>query len=311
MVIDLVLEIRFSFDHPWRRELLSKNWQNWNKVWKALDLIDDTQQAIDTYSELPDFSGTGGYLYIFGVMQALFVQQDATKSLYDACIEDNLKFTDFPRLDQIRKHRNESIGHPSDRGNGKSFHLIVRNSIEKEGFDLESRFTKDKEASKIEEISIIECIKNQREEIIQILKKIMERLESDFETHKKEFSGESLKGLIPDSYLFTTLRGDNEAFEVGLRHIKEAVDKIRTGITKRYESLEALPDENHLIQMMEYILQKLEEDLSGKTIDDKKILSSDKKIDYFSNSQKNTIAKVLLPRYCFAMFGVRTLQHHE
>ena len=52
----------------------------WETLYASIDTIEDTQHAIDHYNKLDTFNATsGGYLFVYGLLQALFVQQD-TKS---------------------------------------------------------------------------------------------------------------------------------------------------------------------------------------------------------------------------------------
>ena len=69
---DLLKKIQDLCNHPWKRELLLNDKIKWNKLWTSMDAIEDTQLAIDAYLGLNDFDGyDGGYLYIYGLLQAL------------------------------------------------------------------------------------------------------------------------------------------------------------------------------------------------------------------------------------------------
>ena len=84
-------------------------------------------------------SATPGSSYIlaYGFLQALFLQQDAVRNLYEAL---QLPSEPDPLLAEIRELRNDAIGHPTKRGGGKgkgkSFSFISRPSISKSGFQL-------------------------------------------------------------------------------------------------------------------------------------------------------------------------------
>ena len=52
-----------------------------------------------------------------------------------------------------------TVGHPTKRGNDKSFHYINRSSVKKSGFELASYYPKSGQISKFEKIDILNCIK--------------------------------------------------------------------------------------------------------------------------------------------------------
>jgi hypothetical protein len=108
---DLLKKIRDLCNHPWKRELLFNDRVKWNKLWASMDAIEDTQLAIETYLGLESFDGyNGGYLYIYGLLQALNIQQDAVnnlnKTLFNATIDYK---NEYPKLFEIRENRNNSL----------------------------------------------------------------------------------------------------------------------------------------------------------------------------------------------------------
>ena len=71
----------------------------WHQLWTAMDVIDDVESALTAYTknEFPTEVGEK-YLRIYGVMQALFLEQDALDDLIkaihpakDICVKDILK----------------------------------------------------------------------------------------------------------------------------------------------------------------------------------------------------------------------------
>ena len=236
-----------------------------------MDAIDDTQMAIDSYLNLENFSAnSGGYLFIYGVMQALNIQQDAANNLLSALFDKKINFkTEYPDLYDIREHRNNSIGHPTKRGNDKSFHFIGRASIKKDGFTLASYYPKTGETSKFEKINIIKCIETQEGLIINILAETMEKLESDFEKHKSKFKGQKLADLIHNDFhyefskLFENIHGDYPLASMNFDIIFEAYNKIKDGIKERYFSIDALSGVQDTIKTLDYIFNRLKSDLKA------------------------------------------------
>ena len=103
----------------------------------CLDVIKDTERCLDTYltTNIDELDFGNKYMYVYGSLQALYVQQDAVKHF--TC---TLK-KDYPRdryLKEIREVRNRSVGHPTDQGrdSGKTSNFITRDSIGSKGFEL-------------------------------------------------------------------------------------------------------------------------------------------------------------------------------
>jgi hypothetical protein len=82
----------------------------WHQLWTAMDIINDAGSAMGAYLEHEFPSDTGErYLRIYGVMQALFLQQDAIVDLIKA-IHPAKKIFPNDVLKDIREVRNASTG---------------------------------------------------------------------------------------------------------------------------------------------------------------------------------------------------------
>ncbi|MEA2583880.1 MAG: hypothetical protein QOF33_1965, partial [Thermomicrobiales bacterium] len=114
-------KIRDHINGPRLNYILSRNSGKWNQLCSSLDIVEDTQLAIDAYCAADDSAdGTNRnvgqqYLALYGLLQALFLQQDASAHLCEA-LDIPFDLKDFPRLDAIRDVRNASIGHPTKKG---------------------------------------------------------------------------------------------------------------------------------------------------------------------------------------------------
>lgn len=277
MIDDLMKCIRDFCNHPWKMGLLFQDRTKLNKLWASLDAIENSQLAIDYYVEIPEFAAfSGGYLNVYGLMQALFIQQDALSSLSIVLFDKIIDFqADYPELSNIRNIRNDSIGHPTGRGNpNKSFHYIGRDSLNKSQFSLVSFFPKDKKDVKIENIKTLELIRTQERLIQNILEKTMANLQLDFENHKNKFKDQKLYDLIEDGFhyefskLYEHIGKDYPPVRGCFMIIKEAYDKIKIGIIERYFTLESLTGVADTVKTLDYILSRIERDLLIHKISD-------------------------------------------
>lgn len=78
----VIREIRECVNNPWKQRNLLANRKNWHMICASMDVIEDSQLAINDFYRLPRFTAnSGGYLYLYGLLQAFFVQQDAVSNL--------------------------------------------------------------------------------------------------------------------------------------------------------------------------------------------------------------------------------------
>jgi hypothetical protein len=277
MIENIFSEIREIINHPWKRELLLQDKIKWSKLCASLDVIEDSQIAINDYSSLSEFSSNEkGYLYVYGILQALNLQQDALVNLNKALFNQDIDFKkDYPELYNIRENRNNSIGHPTDRRNGDSFHHISRISIEKKGFSMISYFPKKGEETKFEDINILSCIETQEKLLITILSDTMEKLKSDFDNHKSKFKNDKILSLVPPtidykfSKLYENIDRDYPLVESNFSQILKVYNEIKKGVIERYSSLSALSGIEETTERLDYLLNRLKRDLIKNKIEDK------------------------------------------
>src|SRR5215471_7501304 len=141
---DLVRWVRDYVGDPRHQPRLMADDFRWHQLCVAMDTIGDTESAVSAYldREFPSDIGEK-YLRIYGILQGLFLQQDALIELINAIrpvknIQPRDLLTDV--LIDVRGARNKSVGHPTKLGRKAPFstHAIVQHSMRKEGFELMS-----------------------------------------------------------------------------------------------------------------------------------------------------------------------------
>ena len=173
-------KIREHVNHPWKRELIFTDRVKWDKICSCMDVLEDTQLAIDSFFNLPDFSGyNGGYLYLYGLLQAFFLQQDSTNHLSQALFGKPIDWKgDYPDIFLVRDLRNDATGHPTSRNNDQSFHYIARYSVSKQSFKLASYFPKQGK-SLHRDFDLIALKSKHEKSICDLLDKVIQLLEED------------------------------------------------------------------------------------------------------------------------------------
>jgi len=128
-------KFRDLVNEPRLHRALFQDKEKFNRTCSAMDVIDDVLFALNSYkSNQHDDQGTA-YLEIYGVLQALTIQQDAVRELHSIIVGGSLNLeASYPEVRAIRDIRVKAAGHPVSGKN--SSHFIVRHSVGKWGFEL-------------------------------------------------------------------------------------------------------------------------------------------------------------------------------
>lgn len=254
--------------------------KNWNQICSSLDVLGDTNYSISSYlnSSFPNDDGLK-YIYIYGLIQSLFLQQDSVKHLTCALFdikENDYKFNN--ELINIREIRNDAIGHPTNRGN-KSFHYISRITIKKSGFDLLSSFSDKNDTYK--EVKIMDLIGNQLINIEKLLINTIKKIEEIEMEHKNKFKEVKLENFLKSSDY--SIQKTLEALHSKKKSKKFSYISLINSLKEKYLKIEKelkirgiLPNDfwNDELENVKYIFESLN--------------------DYFTDNQKNFTNKDIL-----------------
>ena len=258
-------EIRGFVNKSRKQFNLLKNHKFWNQLCSSFDVIEDSDLAIDAYLNR-EFSKNDGekYLRLYGLLQALFLQQDAVKNLRESLGLPNDLRTNS-KLKEIRDIRNDSVGHPTKRGrNDKSYHYISRISITKSKFQLISYFENDKTIFR--DILVIDLIKEQRKYLSKIFKEVIKVLRAEEKAHKEKFKMEKLEAIFPNTLSYYIEKifeniGKLDCAKLGLVHVKlvkEVMDKLKESLQKRGIEIDTYESIKYLYELLEYPITELE-----------------------------------------------------
>jgi hypothetical protein len=200
----------------------------------------------------PDSAGLA-YIYTYGILQAIFIQQDAIRHLAEAF---GLDLTLPEELRRIREIRNSSIGHPTKQKlNGiQNYNFISRISMRKYGFTLLR--TSKIESNQFIEVNLAELLDTQAAEALALLGKISEKLAKLDEMHKQKFKGEPLVDKLPPAagYYFEKM---SEGIHSSRHYGKEFAHGMVGIIRKMYDEFEsALKERSELHDYTAYDLQE-------------------------------------------------------
>jgi hypothetical protein len=267
---ELSRQIRDYGHNPRHIERLYSAPFDWHQLWTALNIIDDVDLAIKAYVDA-DFPATPGeqYLRVFGIFQALFVQQDALRHFVEVILPgSHTTFIDV--LKDVREARNASVGHPSElrRGGEVSAHGINRSTMGKDGFQLMS--CSDKTDVSFQYVPVMELIAKQRKEAARILSEVITELNVRDEEHKSKFRSESMKGtfhlvLYAFEKISEELRGSQPVIlaKWAVGELQSALDRFEQMLKKRGMDVETYDSVKFHYGEIEYPLGELRKFFEG------------------------------------------------
>ena len=267
---DLESRIRDLINHPRRQYKILQDTSAWNQLCSCLDVIGDTDLAISAYNEATPKNISETYLLVYGILQTLFLQQDALRNLCEALA---ITYSQDPRLKEIREIRNESIGHPTKLNFKKktTWNFISRATLSKNGFQLVAT-SADPNLPKFKNIDLSEIIKAQSLKVADALSSILKTLEDEEKEHKEKFMSEKLLEIFSSNlgYYFSKI---SEAIhgsmpnQLGSGHLK-LVQGIIDQLEKALNARAIIPANDFIkydIDLLKYPISELNKYFNEKS----------------------------------------------
>ena len=237
----------------------------YNQTFTSIDLIEDSQIAIDEYEKAKS-NGKGGRstLLLYGLLQSFFLQQDGIYHLYKCIVDDTVKLNDFFELfsfdAEIREVRNDIAGHPSNRKKTE-FYFITKGATTKYRFTYVGYTPEFREVEVNLETFISKQFDFVREVLLYVQDNINKKIEMKKGEHKNVQLNEMTIGIDRSIQLIYRGIRDNERNfqgELGISGLKESIEKIRKELNLRYnDNLPIGISESYRI--IDYILQRFNE----------------------------------------------------
>jgi len=262
-----IQRIRELINKPIIKPIRLKNRAHWNQLCSCLDTIEDSELAIAAYST-EKFGRSDGkkYLALYGLLQALVLQQDAVFNLCESLEMPNQR-SKYAKLRKIKDVRIASAGHPTKRnreeGQPTSHSFIVRITLEHDSFEFISSYDNGKE--KFKRVSIPDLIEDQRNCLSEILDLVIKKLEDDEKTQKEGFKNEKLVSFFDnlDYHLgkvaLSTEDRENAKFgAASLQIVKQKLQDFRQALAKRGIDSDTSGFIKDDFKLLEYPLSELE-----------------------------------------------------
>lgn len=237
---------------------------NYKKAFVSLDLIEDSQSAIDEFLNLDENILPGRTtLYIYGVLQSLFCQQDGILHLYKLIVDNSIKigtlFEQFHFDSGHREIRNDIVGHPTNRNNGKELYYLAKGSNTKYAFTY-AGFTQNLEKFRVKDVDLRKLITEQEIFVTEVLNAVNTEIDNKIQELKKKFKDMALleltKGMSYDiSKIYEGISHDYPIVMANINCLTKAISSIKEELHKRYNN--AVPYEIlQQFDLLEYILEK-------------------------------------------------------
>jgi len=174
---------------------------SWNMLCSSLDLVADTDLALDSYIGMAQVKAPGEcYLLVYGVLQALMLQQDAAKHIARAL---GIKIKLPKQLNDIRIVRNSAAGHPGFQMENKQARscFISRSSLTATEFDLITVYSGGRNYQNVR-VNIPAILKTQEKYLESTLKLVLDELIVREKEHYKMHQGTKLASHFSGSTSF-------------------------------------------------------------------------------------------------------------
>ena len=228
--------------------------KKWNQLCTSMDMVDDCDYAIFQYSKLDNV----GYLELYGLLQALFLQQDATIHIAKAV---GLDVSEDEFLIDIRNVRNDVTGHPTNSENGKSFIYLDRHSISKSQFVYRKHISAEARDEKIK-VNVSDLLRSQSNGVNKQLKQIHDQMCEIENKHREEHREMKLAEVFPPTigYLFSKIfesAWNDEKFDQAIHHIEIINSYVYSFKEKMEEREEWFSDLQSELEQFSYATERL------------------------------------------------------
>lgn len=235
---------------------LLQNLDIWNQICCSLDTIGDTlfSFSIQDYikASYPESDGLK-YIYTYGILQALFIQQDAMRHLSEAF---EIKFELSEKLQSVRSIRNASIGHPTkNKVKGRTyFNYISRITLFKYGFTLMRSSEQDR--TEFIEVNLLSILDEQLYEIESSYDLLSAKLIEADKMHREKYKDRLIVDIFHSSMGYSFSKVAEGIFSGNRRNVSFGLSMLKS-IEKTYQEFEAaLSERNELNEYTEYNLNQ-------------------------------------------------------
>ena len=265
-LFELVRKIRLHINEIQKQALLMEKIEKWFRITSALDVIEDTACAIEYYRTQPYPAELGGkYLYTYGLLQALFVQQDAVESIHAVIFDvDKIEWKEeYPNAYAARELRNDVVGHPTSRYKDKEFIHLAQCSLSKNHFWYMKSIAKTKTIEQVD-VDVNNTIENVLKCNKEVLEKVVEEMDKEFRSYIESHRDRKMVKIFNNlGYAKEKVLLDAHMKKAGYDSTKRMVEECEKELVLRYGAVENADSFNYLLKEIHELYKLLDEGLSS------------------------------------------------
>lgn len=264
---------RSIHDRLFLNNYLSTTIGDYERVFTSIDLIEDCENAIEEFENIAEANWQNrSTLYIYGVLQSMYCQQDGLFHLYRTITKKKLNnvyklFELYNFNKSIREVRDDIAGHPADRKNGKEFYFIGKGSNTKYSFSYAGYTPHFRKV----DVDLRLFIEEQRKFAITVLNDVGKTISEQIQIHKDKFKSMKLTEIVdnfnyPTQLIYREIFNNHPLAEIGLKEIREKLDTLKSELEKRYNN--KIPDSiSDIFRLQNHILLRIDCWIANKELE--------------------------------------------
>ena len=237
------------------------NSENWDALCGALHVLNDLKYPKQEYLDLESIN----YLEVIGIMQTIYIEQDAIITLRNALFGVVEKKSEIPeKYKEIRDVRNKIFGHPTNKktGGGTTQHFFDILDFEKQTISHISWGTDGEIRG--EEICIYELVLKNSEYTLYYLEEFKKKFIDKINALVKNYtirSQDFFKHSIPIVRKFLSIKEDDLNCRLFSSTLRSDIESFKEGLSER-NCLEEFEME---IDVIEFLVDKIKPLLGEQT----------------------------------------------
>lgn len=260
-------------DRLFLNNYLSTNIGDYERVFTSIDLIEDCQNAIEEFERIPEINfQTRSTLYVYGVLQSMYCQQDGLYHLYKTIKNTNTKniyelFKIYQFNKEIREVRDDIAGHPADRKNGKEFYFIGKGLNSKYNFSYAGYTPHFRKV----DVNLKQFIEEQNSFTLTVLNEIEKTVAQQVQAHKDKFKAMKLVDIVdnlnyPTQLIYRGILNNHPLANNGLAEIKGKLNNLKIELNQRYNN--KIPNSiKDIFRLKDHILNQIGNWIMTKTLE--------------------------------------------
>lgn len=263
--LSIINKIRERINSIEKQRLLINDLGKWLQLTSSLNVLEDSYRAVQFYcdSAFPESAG-GRYLYIYGLLQALYLQQDAATGISDSLFGKKINWkTEYPNAYYAREMRNDVSGHPTNRGGGKLVIYLEQISLRKETFGYMRCYSDENKESEYVGINVQKAIDDVHNCINTILGKTSDALENEYREYLKRFRGVKMKDVF-NGLVYAkekVLANDISVKPAEYQNTKGMVEKVKNELIARYGSVDTVDAFANILKKIDTVFNLIDNEL--------------------------------------------------